>query len=241
MICTEEIIYNDQGTLCHGFLAYDSTGASPRPTVMVAPDWGGRGVAACNKAVQLASMGYVGFAIDMYGEAKLGKDKVERRALMTPFRENRDALKARVLAAFDTVAQLPQVNSNQIAALGYCFGGLCVLDLARAGVNLKGAISFHGVLGAPLVQEQYSIQAKILILHGYDDPLVLPEEVNQFALEMTQKKVDWQIHLYGQTAHSFTDPTANDAEMGLHYNALADKRSWQSTVLFLQEIFGHMR
>lgn len=237
MIVTSEIKYKDEETICHGFLAYDNDTTHPRPCVLIAHDWGGRGQAVCEKAKQLANSGLVGFAVDMYGQAKLGKDKVEKRALMTPLREDRARLAARIVTAFNTVAQLPQVDPQKIAAMGYCFGGLCVLDLARAGVDVKGVISFHGTLCAPEDTIFMPISAKILVLHGYDDPLVPPQEVIQFANEMTQRKADWQIHLYGLTAHSFTDPTANDDEMGLHYNPTADHRSWKSTELFLKEIF----
>jgi dienelactone hydrolase len=237
MIKTQEIKYTDGDTICHGFIAYDNEELAPMPCIMIAPDWGGRDIAACNKAKKLATMGYVGFAIDMYGQAKLGKTKDEKRALMTPLKQNRGALIARIRSAFHLVAELPQVNCSKIAALGYCFGGLCVLDLARAGVDIKGVVSFHGLLSAPEDAIFTPIPAKILVLHGYDDPLVPPKEIEGFAAEMTQRKADWQIHIYGQTAHSFTDPKANDEEMGLHYNEAADSRSWNSTMQFLQEIF----
>ena len=237
MIVTEEINYSAMGVNCRGYLAYDSQLPQPLPCVMIAHDWGGRGEFACQKTRQLASEGYVGFAIDMYGNAQLGHDNEQRRALMTPLRENRHLLATRILAGFKAAAQLPQVNANKIAAIGYCFGGLCVLDLARAGVAIQGVVSFHGLLTAPPnTTAQTTVNAKMLVLHGYDDPLVPPEQVMQFTTEMTRKNVDWQVHMYGQTAHSFTNPEANDDELGLHYNNIADRRSWQSTLLFLQEV-----
>lgn len=239
MIIIEEIGYYDGDVHCLGYLAYDDAyQQQKRPCVMIAPDWGGRGRAGCNKARQLASMGYVGFAIDIYGEATLGKDKAQRRALMTPFMQNRALLAARILAAFNTAGVLPQVDSEKIAAIGYCFGGLCALDLARTGVNLRGAVSFHGLLTEPPGMPAQPIQAKLLVLHGYDDPLVPPLQLTQFATEMTSKKADWQLHIYGLTAHSFTDPTANDDEMGLHYNPSADHRSWASLECFLKEVLS---
>ena len=237
MIVTEEIEYTDGETLFRGFFAYDDH-LAPQPCVLVAHDWGGRGESMCNKALQLAAVGYAGFAIDMYGQAKVGKDKVEKRALLTPLMQNREQLLVRIRASFDKLKQLPQVDSNKIAAIGYCFGGLCVLDLARAGVDIKGVVSFHGLLTAPEGIRRTPLNTRVLILHGYDDPLVKPEQVNQFALEMTERAVDWQIHVYGQTAHSFTDPEANDDEMGLHYNERADHRSWESMRLFLKEILS---
>jgi dienelactone hydrolase len=235
MIITNDLDYLDEDTLCRGFIAYDDQVPQPRPCVMVAHDWGGRGDAACNKARQLASLGYVGFAIDMYGQAQLGHDKVQRRALMTPLVQNRNRLEARILAAYHFLRQLPQVDENKIAAIGYCFGGLCVLDLARSGVPIQGVVSFHGLLSAPDDAAYTPFQSKVLVLHGYDDPLVPPQQIEQFAQEMTERQVDWQIHLYGLTAHSFTNPEANDNEMGLHYNERADHRSWESTLLFLKE------
>ena len=236
MIITEEIEYNDNDTICRGFLAYDSNGIKPMPAIMIAHDWTGRGPAACDKARQLAHLGYVAFAIDMFGEAQLGHDNVQRRALITPLIQNRQALVTRIRAAFDLLHQLPRVDNKKIAAIGYCFGGLCVLDLARASVNLQGAVSFHGLLSAPSEAIFEYFPSKILILHGHDDPLVPPEQVRQFELEMTTRKVDWQIHAYGLTTHSFTNPQANDPEMGLRYNERADHRSWQSTELFLKEV-----
>lgn len=236
MIQCIEIDYMDGDTSCRGYLAVRDGDVEPQPVVMIAPDWRGRGEAPCEKARQLASMGYVGFAMDMYGEARLGLDNEQRRALMTPLVQNRKHLAARLLAAYNTVCHLPQVDALRMAAIGYCFGGLCVLDLARTGVALRGVVSFHGLLSEPPGSEA-AIQAKVLVLHGYDDPLVPPDQVRQFADEMTRKQVDWQVHMYGLTAHSFSNPNAHEKESGLVYNAAADHRSWQTTVLFLEEIF----
>ncbi|MBA2709878.1 MAG: dienelactone hydrolase family protein [Tatlockia sp.] len=238
MIITKEIDYSDGEIICRGFMAYDNELKLPVPAVMVAPDWGGRGEQACDKVMLLAKRGYVGFAIDMYGQAKLGNSKDEKRQLMTPFRQDRAALVNRMLAAFNTVARLPEVNLNKIAAIGYCFGGLCVLDLARANVDIKGVVSFHGLLSAAPEAIFHPIRSKILVLHGFDDPLVPKDDLLDFSNEMTTRKADWQLHIYGLTAHSFTDPQANDDEMGLHYNKIADCRSWQSTLQFLEEIFN---
>jgi len=237
-IITTDINYTDGVTTCRGFVAYPEN-ANNIPCVLVAHDWTGRDEAVCDKACQLAEMGYVAFAIDMYGQATLGKTKVENRALMMPLRENRRQLVSRISAGFKAASQLPVVDSANIAAIGYCFGGLCVLDLARSGADLKGVVSFHGLLSSsPVFNEDKVIPAKILVLHGYDDPLVPMEEVDLFAQEMTQKKADWQVHVYGLTAHSFTNPKANDDEMGLHYNKTADERSWASTLMFLREVFA---
>ena len=238
VIVTENINYCVGELNCLGYLAYDAQCTQPLPCVMVAHDWRGRGEAACEKARQLASMGYVGFAIDMYGEAKLGHNNEQCRALMTPLIQDRQLVTRRILAALKTVCSIPQVNAEKIATLGYCFGGMCALDLARTGVDIKGVVSFHGLLSEPLVAPAEVIKAKILILHGHDDPLVPPLQITQFAEEMTLKKVDWQVHIYGLTAHSFTNPEANDASLGLHYNKTADRRSWASTAFFLKEVLA---
>jgi dienelactone hydrolase len=237
MILTDDINYSGAGINFRGYLAYDTGWNQPSPCVMIAHDWGGRGEFACQKARQLASMGYVGFAIDMYGDARLGHTNEQRRALMTPLKENRERLATHILAAFNKATTLPQVNAKKIAAIGYCFGGMCVLDLARTGAPIKGVVSFHGLLSEPNHPLSNDISAKILVLHGYDDPLVPPLEVTRFANEMTLKKVDWQVHIYGQTAHSFTNPDAHDIKLGLHYNQTADTRSWSSATTFLNEAF----
>jgi dienelactone hydrolase len=234
---TKEIIYKVDGTVCRGFIAFDSAQKQPKPCILIAHDWSGRSKAFCEKAIQLAHQGYVGFAIDMYGEAKTADTTEAKKALLAPLVEHRKIVTQRMLASYAAALTLPQVDHDKIAAMGYCFGGLCVLDLARAGADVKGVISFHGILSAPESSTCEKIRAKILVLHGYDDPLVPPTMVNQFANEMTTKKADWQIHMYGHTQHAFTNSDAHDDEMGLHYNAKADKRSWKSTELFLEEIF----
>lgn len=234
-----EIEYRERDTLFKGFVSYDEAGVGPRPAVMVLPDWGGRGPAACDKARQLAGLGYLGFAADMYGEARLGRDEVEKRALMTPMREDRGLLAARVLAAYGALSALDTVDSARIAAIGYCFGGLVVLDLARAGAEVRGVVSLHGLLtDRPEGMPEPEIRSKVLVLHGYDDPLVPPEQVVDFAGEMTRKRVDWQIHMYGMTTHSFSNPMAASPEAGMLYSATADRRSWQTTVDFLSEVLG---
>lgn len=229
--------YTDQDTALQGFLAYDDSISHPLPAVIVAHDWAGRSEFACLKAQQLASMGYVGFALDMYGEARLGNDNTEKSQLMQPLVDNRKLLLQRVLAAFNAVSALDQVDSSKIAAIGYCFGGLCVLDLARSGAKLNGVVSFHGALSAPELNHDQVISAKLLVLHGYDDPMVRPDQVQAFAQEMNEAKVDWQINMYGNAMHAFTNPMANDPGFGTVYDEKADQRSWLAMTNFLQEIF----
>ncbi len=238
MMVTEEVVYSESNTSFRGYLAYDDEVKGLKPCVMIAHDWSGRREAFCEKAKQWAGMGYVGFALDLYGDAQLGHDNEQRLALMTPLAENREHLAKRMLAAFRAACEHPQIDEHKIVVTGYCFGGLCALDLARTGANLRGVISFHGLLSEPKHKTAAEIKAKVLVLHGYDDPLVLPEQVTQFAREMTLKNVDWQVHMYGLTKHSFTNPDAHDEQLGLYYNQTADKRSWTSSVAFLSEVFA---
>jgi dienelactone hydrolase len=229
------INYSHQNKNFHGYLSYTSS-STKAPAVLVCHDWSGQNDFARKKADHLAELGYVGFAIDMYGEGVNGGNNEEKSALMTPLINDRVLLKNRLLAAFETVSSLEMVDSQQIAIIGFCFGGLCALDLARTGLFLKGAVSFHGSLLRPNIPIE-PISSKILVLHGYADPMVPPSTVMSFADEMTQAKADWQIHMYGHVMHAFTNPLANDPNFGTVYEPLADRRSWLAMKNFLEEMF----
>ncbi|CAM2919632.1 dienelactone hydrolase family protein [Legionella worsleiensis] len=230
-------IYHHNDQELHGFLAFDEQNLTPRPAVIVAHDWTGRNDFACQKARMLAEMGYVGFALDAYGQGRQGANNDEKMALMQPLIADRSLLRDRLLAAYHAVAARPEVDKSRIAVIGFCFGGLCALDLARSGADLKGVVTFHGILNKPEHLDSAPIKAKILVLHGYDDPMVKPEQVNVFCQEMTQAKVDWQVHMYGQVQHAFTNPQAHDTSLGLMFNSLAEQRSWLAMQHFLYEIF----
>jgi dienelactone hydrolase len=146
-------------------------------------------------------------------------------------------LRRRIRSAFDAVLAMSEVDDQRIAIIGFCFGGLCALDLARTGVEIKGVVSFHGLLSKPAHLKSQTIKAKILALHGYDDPMVSPKDVNEFCQEMTEADVDWQVHMYGHTQHAFTNPQAHDEKLGTIYNEVAAQRSWLAMTHFLQEIF----
>ena len=238
MLKTKKIDYYDGNTLLEGYYAFDDSKPGKKPAVLVAPDWSGKNDFACQKAEQLAELGYIGFALDMYGKGKLGETKEEKIALMSPFMEDRALLRQRMLAALDAVNKLENINPSRIGAIGFCFGGLCVLDLARSGADVRGVVSFHGLLGAPSNLPDKKIQAKILALHGYDDPMVPPEQVAEFQKEMTKTKVDWQIHIYGNTMHAFMNQKANDPGFGTVYNPLTEKRAWLAMKDFFAEIFA---
>lgn len=234
---TSNYIYHHGEQELHGFLAYDDKVDIPRPAVLVAHDWSGRSELMCSKAKLLAEMGYLGFSLDMYGHGRIGTTTDEKKALMTPFVNDRLLLSERLRAAYDAVIGMDEVDSNRIAIIGFCFGGLCALDLARSGVEIKGAVSFHGLLNRPVDLKPELIKAKILVLHGYDDPMATPVQVNEFCQEMNEAKADWQVQMYGHVQHAFTNPDAHDHHAGLVYNSLAAKRAWNAMTQFFQEIF----
>lgn len=233
---TESIHYSDQGITLKAYVAFPE-GSGPFPTILIAHAWAGRDKFACDKAEALAKLGYIGFALDMFGDAKVGTSNEENGKLIQPFMENRNLLKERMLLAFNTARELPKVNPQKMGVMGFCFGGLCALDLARAGAPLKGTATFHALLGAPTGMKTEKIHSKILALHGHDDPMATPKDVLNFQTEMTQAGVDWQMHIYGQTQHAFTNPVAHDSNLGLIYNKNADKRSWLAMVNFWAEVF----
>ncbi|KTC82166.1 dienelactone hydrolase family protein [Legionella cherrii] len=230
-------IYHDNGQEFHGYIAYDKALAGPRPAVLVVHDWTGRNEFACEKAKLLAQMGYVGFAVDMYGHGQLGSTTEEKQALMNPLVSDQKLLRRRIQAGLTAACSMSEVDSKRVAVIGFCFGGLCALELARSGADLKGVVSFHGLLHKPGNLKSEPITAKILVMHGYDDPMVQPDQVHEFCNEMTEANVDWQMHMYGHVQHAFTNPLAHDKQLGTIYNEVAAQRSWQSMTNFLQEIF----
>lgn len=239
MLRETQVTYALNSTLTsQSFIAYNSDALNtPQPAIIIVPDWRGRSDFYCDIARKIAQLGYVGFAVDMYGDATLAQSNDDKKTLLEPLRQNRAELLARIQAAYQFICQAPYVDQHRIAGVGYCFGAMFVLDLARAGVDIKGAVSLHGLLSAPPGAQVSTIQSKILILHGYEDIYVKPQQVIDFADEMTRAKADWQIHMYGHTLHSFTKPSANDPAAGLQYDELANTRSWDAMQYFLKEIF----
>jgi dienelactone hydrolase len=234
---TQKVEYQDNGTLLEGYLTYNSDISKARPTVLIAHDWSGRNDFACQKAEAIAELGYVGFAIDMFGKDKFGRTIEEKSALIKPFTEDRNLLLRRILSAYQTLKKIDVVDMERVAAIGFCFGGMCVLDLARAGTDIQGVVSFHGLLNPPQESKKRPIKAKILACHGFDDPMVPPEVVLAFQEEMTELGADWQMHIYGNTMHAFTNPNAHDPSFGTVYNNIAETRSWTAMRNFLKEIF----
>lgn len=236
---TDFIDYQDGSETCEGYVAYDGASEKKRPCVLVSHAWGGQSKFEQDKARKLAELGYVGFALDNYGKGKRGSNFEENGKLMQPFLDDRNKLKARLLAGLEAAKKHPMVDPDKIAIIGFCFGGLCTLDMARAVPDgLKGAVSFHGLFYPPAIGEQKDIKAKILILHGYDDPMATPKQMVEVADEMTAAKADWQLVAYGNTSHAFTNPEMNMPENGLQYKEAADRRSWQAMQNFLTEVFA---
>ena len=237
-IQTRTIDYQDGDKLLEGLIAWDDAHDKPRPGVMVCHAWAGRSQFEDNKAIELARLGYTGFALNLYGKGVLGSGPDENAALMTPFLDDRPMLQKRLLLSMETMRNQPEVDESSVAAIGFCFGGLCVLDIARTGADIDGVVSFHGLFGSPGNTSGNKIKAKILALHGWNDPMATPDSVVALGEELTAMGADWQLHGYGNTMHAFTNPEANDPDMGTVYSESADRRSWLAMQNFLAELFG---
>ena len=231
---TETVNYQATDIELEGYVAYPDE--EKAPLVLIVHTWAGKDDFVHERAEDLAALGYVGFAVDMYGNGKVGSNTEENQSLMAPLLSDRNVLKDRITSALNFGKSLPGVDPNKVAAIGYCLGGLVVLDLARSGENFQGLVSFHGLLMGSDISEK-GIQAKILVLHGERDPMVPLDMVNAFQKEMTKAGADWQLHSYGGTYHAFTKPGANDPNLGTQYNKSASERSWKSMQNFFEEIF----
>ena len=237
-ILTRPIEYEHNGATLEGVLAYDDAQPGERPLVLVSHAWAGRTEFEVEMAKKLAGLGYAGFALDLYGKGVRGTSTEENQALMTPFVEDRALLQSRLLNIVEVARALPEANARKTAALGFCFGGLCVLDIARTGADLKGVASFHGLFNPPGNTDGNKISAKVIAFHGYDDPMAKPADLVALGDELTAAGADWQIHAYGGVMHAFTNPQANDPDFGTVYNQAAADRSWASLVEFLAECFA---
>jgi dienelactone hydrolase len=236
-IQSKSVDYKDGDTALQGYLAWDDAVKGKRPGVMISHAWAGRSDFENGKAEDLAKLGYVGFAIDNFGKGVLGISTEENSALIQPFLEDREMLQNRLLNALKVMKALDAVDDSRVAAIGFCFGGLCVLDLARSAADVNGIVSFHGLFGPPGNTAGNKIKAKVLVLHGWDDPMATPDQVVSLGAELSGMGADWQIHGYGNTMHAFTNPDAHDPDFGTVYNPDADRRSWNTMQDFLCEIF----
>lgn len=226
--------YSDDTTLLEAFIAHH--GNEKRPLVILSHAWSGRDRFIEEKAQQVAEWGYVGFALDMYGKGILGKSKEANAALKKPFLEDRRLLQRRLLKAWDVATKLPYVDQTKVAVVGFGFGGLCALDLARCGVDLKGAVSVYGHFDHPPKEISKPIRGKVLILHGFNDPIVKVDELK--SLDQELQGVDWRAELYGHTLHAFMNPAVNNPRAGLQYHPGSAEQAWNSIGNFLNELFS---
>jgi dienelactone hydrolase len=235
---TRVVEYKEDGTVLEGYLAYDTKGAPKKPGVLIVHDWTGVGPNVKRRAEQLAGLGFVAFAADIYGKGVRPTNPAEAGAVASVYRSDRKLLRARAAAALAELRKEPEVIGNEIAAIGYCFGGTAVLELARSGADLAGVVSFHGGLDSPTPSDGKNIKAKVLVLHGADDPFVPEAQVKALEDELRLGGVDWQLVKYGGAVHSFTIPEAgSDNSRGAAYNAAADRRSWKAMLDFFAELF----
>jgi dienelactone hydrolase len=235
----EVLEYKHGDVTLEGYLAYDDSIKGTRPGILVIHDWMGIGPYVKTRADQLAGLGYVAFAIDMYGKGIRPKNTEEASAQASIYRQDRQLMRSRAKAGLDVLMKQPLVDTKQIAVIGYCFGGGTALELARSGVDIAGVVSFHGNLDTPHPEDAKNIKAKVLVLHGANDPFVPQKDVDAFWDEMRQTTVDWQMVIYGGAVHGFTNSASgNNTSTGLAYNEKADQRSWQAMRMFFGEIFG---
>jgi dienelactone hydrolase len=234
---TRDVDYRCGEANLRGYLAHENA-AGPRPGVLVFHEGLGLNEFAIERARRLAELGYVALAADMFGERRQGKNLQEIATLVGGLRAEPEKLRARGRAALVTLAALPQVDADRCAAIGFCFGGSVVLELARAGADLKAVVSFHGVLATKLPAQSGQVKASVLICTGAEDPLAPPDQVAAFEDEMRAAAVaDWQVISYGNTLHGFTNPAADGSMMRTAmYNEQADRRSWASMQSLFDEV-----
>jgi dienelactone hydrolase len=236
-IVTRTVEYKAGDAVLEGLVSYDTAGPAKKPGVLVVHDWMGVGPYARRRAEQLAALGYVAFAADIYGKGNRPTGAQEAGQLAGTFKADRPLLRARVAAGLAELRRQPNVLTAKVAAIGYCFGGTTVLELARSGADVAGVVSFHGGLDTPTPADARGIKAKVLALHGADDPYVPAAQVQAFEEEMRGGGVDWQLVKYSGAVHAFTQAEAgNDNSKGAAYNAAADRRSWVAMQDFFAEV-----
>jgi len=235
MIETHTIDYEIEGRPHQGLLITHDTRTGTRPTVLVYHAWNGRTDEHDQFAHRVAALGWNAFAVDLYGKGKVGNSPEECQALMNPLVGDRARLQAILLETVSTAGRLPRVDADRMAAIGFCFGGLCVLDLARAGAELKGVVSFHGLFTPSGLPVASPMRTKVIAYHGWADPMVPPDTVVAFGEEFTAAKADWQLHGFGGAMHGFMNEGANMPQMGVLYDATVAKRAWDGMADFLTE------
>jgi dienelactone hydrolase len=235
---TRDVEYREGSTVLQGYLAYDDSLTGKAPAVIIVHEWTGIGSYVKRRAEQIAGLGYVAFAADIYGKGVRPADMNEAAKQAAIYRGDRPLMRRRALAAAEEVKKLPFVDSSRIAAIGYCFGGGVALEMARAGADLKAVVSFHGNLDTPHPEDAGNIKAKVLVLQGADDPFVPLAQTDVFMTDMRKTKVDWQVVVYSGAVHGFTNPdNGTDPSKGMAYNKDADLRSWEAMKALFKEVF----
>lgn len=235
----QDFEYTDGDWTAQGYLSIPRDLTDPAPCVLVGHDWSGINIHTKRTVDQLAARGYVGFAVDVYGKGHRGDVVGDNSTLMAPLMADRRLLRRRLLAGLQAAQALDVVDADRVAMLGYCFGGLCALDLARASpAGLLGAISTHGVLTAPDWTVETPIRPRLLILHGWADPMAPPRDMIAGLAALTDQNATWEMHAYGHAMHAFTFDGANFPERGIVHQPLAHRRSWHATLEFLTEVFA---
>jgi dienelactone hydrolase len=237
-IVTENVEYKSGKAVLEGYIAYDDELKGKRPGVLIVHQWMGLKDYEKMRAEQIAKLGYVAFAVDIYGKGIRPSNREEAGKQATIYRSDRKLMRERAKAGFDALRKMKNVDASRIAAMGYCFGGGVVLELARSGADIIGGISFHGNYDTPDPGDAKKIKGRILAIHGADDPYITPQSVTGLQDELRKALVDYQIVIYGGAVHAFTDPSAgNDPSKGAAYNKKADERSWEDMKRFYKEIF----
>jgi len=233
------LIHDGPGGTFEGVFAWDDAQQGTRPGVLVIPNILGQKEEDNAKAEALAALGYAAFACDVYGRGKRTQRGPEASRYMDEMNADRALLRERLDASLTALKAQAEVDASRTAAIGFCFGGKCVLDMARSGLDVLGGVSFHGVYDRPDYDNVSPITSKLLICHGWDDPLGKPETVVALGQELTESGADWQIHAYGHAGHAFTDRSMKGSTTpGVAYEERADRRSWQAMQNFLAELFA---
>ena len=237
-VVSEWVEYKQGDTVLEGYLAYDNSISGKRPGILVIHEWKGVGPYVKRRAEELARLGYIAFAADIYGKGIRPQTNEEASKVASIYKNDRKLMRARAAAGLEVLRNHKLTDTKRMAAVGYCFGGTTALELARSGADIAGVVSFHGGLDTPAPEDAKQIKAKVLALRGGDDPFVPAKQVAAFEDEMKMGGVDWQVIVYGGAVHSFTVPEAgNDPSKGMAYNEKADKRSWEAAKTFFAEIF----
>lgn len=236
----EEVVnYKDGDLELKGYLYWDDAFTGPRPGVLVLHEWWGLNDYAKLRAEMLAESGYVAFAADLYGDAKMTRHADEAKSWMQQITSNIEAWQRRAVLALAQLKKHPKVKNDSLAAIGYCFGGATVMQMAYSGADLDGVVSFHGSLPPATPEQAAKIKAKVLIAHGDADTFVPLDRLLAFKKALSDAGVDWEMDIYGGARHSFTNPYADGYGMeGLAYAEGADRRSWLRMLAFFEEIFG---